>query len=337
MSSRCRGNNWRCVIGKTEEEHIQNLTRLMLRAKDRGLVFNSSKCIIKKQSIPFSGNLYTDKGIVPDPLKLQDNHMMPTPESKEDLQRFLGLVTYLSSYIPNFSSESQPLRNLLKNESLFIWDINHQTCFEHLKSLVNDESCLSYYDTDKPLVLEVDASMKGLGAAVIQDTPIAFASKTLTSTQAAYSNIEREALALVHGVERFHTYLYGRTFSVFTDHKPLVMLHQKPINRAPPRLQHMFLKLTEYDFDLIYIPGKTHSHDCLIVRTVYHSQRNNQRGHSKHRDWSDQLWNNQTLPVENRNNQWSYSQHVERNYHDRMVKRHQGNTCNSQIILVLSK
>ena len=245
-----------CVIGKTEEEHDKNLTRLMLRAKDRGLVFNSSKCIIKKQSIPFFGNLYTDKGILPDPLKLQDIHMMPTPESKEDLQRFLGLMTYLSAYIPNFSSESQPLRDLLKNESLFIWDINHQTCFEHLKSLVNDESCLAYYDTDKPLVLEVDASMKGLGAALIQDKPIAFASKTLTSTQAAYSNIEREALALVHGVERFHTYLYGRTFSVFTDHKPLVMLHQKPINRAPPRLQRMFLKLTEYDFDLIYKPGK---------------------------------------------------------------------------------
>ena len=126
--------------------------------------------------------------------------------------------------------------------------------------------------------------MKSLGAALIQDTPIAFASKTLSSTQAAYSNIERETLALVHGVERFHTYLYGRTFSVFTDHKPRVMLHQKPINRAPPRLQHMFLKLTEYDFDLIYKPGKTHSHDCLIVRTAYHSQRNNQRGHSKHRD-----------------------------------------------------
>ena len=90
------------------------------------------------------------------------------------------------------------------------------------------------------------------GVALLQDRPIAFASKSLTPTQLSYSNIEREALALVHGVQRFHTYLYGRRFTVITDHKPVVMTHQKPLNRAPPRLQRMFLNLTGYDFELIY-------------------------------------------------------------------------------------
>lgn len=143
----------------------------------------------------------------------------------------------------------------MKKDVLFIWDANHQKCFDRLKHLVTDTSCLAYYDKDKPLTLEVDASLKGLGAALIQQSPIAFALKSLTPTQSAYSNIEREALALVQGVQRFHTYLYGRHFTVVTDHKPLVMLHQKPIHRAPPRLQCMFLKLTGYDFDLIYRPG----------------------------------------------------------------------------------
>ena len=69
-----------------------------------------------------------------------------------------------------------------------------------------------YYDVKKPITLEVDTSMKGLGAALVQEEkPVAFASKTLTKTQANYSNIEREMLALVHGVERLHTYLYGRS------------------------------------------------------------------------------------------------------------------------------
>ena len=93
-----------------------------------------------------------------------------------------------------------------------------------------------------------------MGAALLKDRPIAFASKSLTPTQSSNSNVEREALALVHGVQRFHTYLYDRRFTVITEHKPLVMIHQKLLNRAPPRLQRMLLKLTGYDFEVIYRP-----------------------------------------------------------------------------------
>ena len=68
---------------------------------------------------------------------------------------------------------------------------------------------MAYYDVTKPITLDVDASQKGLGAALVQEKKtIAFASKTLTNTQSNYSNIEREMRSLVHGVERFHTYLY---------------------------------------------------------------------------------------------------------------------------------
>ena len=105
-------------------------------------------------------------------------------------------------------------------------------------------------------MLEIDASQKGLGAALLQDERvIAFASKTLTQTQSNYSNIEREALGLVHGIQRFHTYLYGREFTAITDHKPLVNIWQRPLTNAPPRLQRMFLKLQGYSFDLVYRPG----------------------------------------------------------------------------------
>ena len=107
-----------------------------------------------------------------------------------------------------------------------------------------------------PVSLEVDASIKGLGAALVQENRhVALASKTLTSTQASYSNIEREALALVHGVERFHTYLYGRRFTIVTDHKPLEVICKKPISAAPPRLQRMLLKIQGYDFEIKYRPG----------------------------------------------------------------------------------
>ena len=114
-----------------------------------------------------------------------------------------------------------------------------------------------YYDTSVTPVLQVDASLRGLGASLLQNgRPVAFASKSLSDIETRYACIERELLAIVFGVQRFHTYLYGRSFKVITDHKPLVMILQKPLVSAPPRLQRMLLKLQGYNFKLEYQPGK---------------------------------------------------------------------------------
>lgn len=244
------------VAGKNHEDHDMKLHQLMQKATSYGLCLNSSKCDIAKAEISFFGNTYSRNGLKPDPAKVRDLHNMPSPKSKEDLQRLLGLLTYLSSFIPNFSGRSEPLRNLLKSESIFLWEADHEHTFQTLKQAITQESVLAFYDPSTPLTLEVDSSMKGLGGALLQNKrPIAFASKALTPTQANYSNIEREALALVHGVQRFHTYLYGKRFTALTDHKPLENIWKKPLTSAPPRLQRLFLQLQGYDMDLHYCPG----------------------------------------------------------------------------------
>ena len=245
-----------CVFGKNEAEHDKNLVALMETAKRHGLVFNSEKCAIREKSISFFGNIYNEDGIKPDPAKVRDIHKMATPQTKEDLQRFLGLLTYMGSFIPNLSATAAPLRDLIKQDTPFIWEEDHQHTFEKLKSSITAR-CVAFYDANKPLTLEVDASMKGLGACLVQSRrPIAYASKTLTQTQSNYSNIERETLAVVHGVERFSTYLYGRSFTIITDHKPLEAICQKPLIAAPPRLQRMLLKIQGYDFTIKYRPGE---------------------------------------------------------------------------------
>ena len=102
----------------------------------------------------------------------------------------------------------------------------------------------------------------GLGVALLQPddnnqlTPIAYASKSLTSAEQRYSCIEREMLSIVFGLQRFHTYLYGRSFIVITDHKPLLMIIDKPLSSAPPRLQRMLVKLQGYKFKIEHCPGK---------------------------------------------------------------------------------
>ena len=244
------------VYGKTEDEHDQRLFNLMKVAAEEGLVFNSKKCIIKTDRIAFFGEIYSNAGVFPDPAKVEDLQMMPTPQDKEDLHRFIGMITYLASYIPKFAELVQPLRDLLKSDVPFIWQDDHQATFEALKRYVTSTSCLQYFDPNKHTFVEVDASQKRLGACLVQDgKPVAFAPKALKPHESNYSNIERETLAMVFGVLRFHTYLFGKNFTLLSDQKPLEMIWRKPLKNTPLILQRLLVKLQGYDFDVQYKPG----------------------------------------------------------------------------------
>ena len=112
---------------------------------------------------------------------------MPAPQNKGELQSFLGMVTYLSSFIPQLSSHTATLRELLKTDVEYIWNATYQVAFDKLKSLVCEDTTLRYFNTKKLVTIQVDASSKGLGAALIQDDgPVTFTSKVLTPTEQCY-------------------------------------------------------------------------------------------------------------------------------------------------------
>ena len=245
------------VFGKTEEEHDANLHHLFRVAEKQGLTFNSQKCAIKQPSIKFYGITYDRNGAHPDPDKVADIKRMATPTNQKELQQFLGVVTYMSPFMPKLSSATEPLRGLLKKDAEFHWSASHDEAFTKVKDLICHETTLAYFDPKKPTRVQVDASQKGLGAALLQDgKPIAFASKSLSEAEQRYANIERELLAVVFGCERFHTYLFGRDFIVESDHKPLEMIQLKNLRAAPPRLQRMLMRLQNYDLQILYKPGK---------------------------------------------------------------------------------
>ena len=246
------------VHGSTEAEHDSRLKSFLETARKEGLTLNSQKCKIKQQEITFFGRKYTKDGIFPDPGKVEDILKMETPKDKQDLRTFLGMTTYLSDHIPKFSEKTATLRSLLKQDSVFLWDKQYDEAFTNLKKEMSRAVELKYYNPAEATTVEVDGSMKGLGAALIQNgRPVAFASKALTQTEANYSNIERECLAVIHGIHRFHNYLYGSNFQVVSDHKPLQSIFNKPLHAAPPRLQRMLLKVQGYNFDVSYRPGHT--------------------------------------------------------------------------------
>ena len=245
------------VYGSTEEQHDKNLINLMNVAREEGLIFNSGKCQIKTKEITFFGRKYTDKGVFPDPEKISDINNMPTPQNKAELQKFLGMLTFLSNHLPNVSNKTAILRDLIKDDVPYEWSEDHQDCFVKVKQLVANSIGLRYFDPTKKATLEVDASMKGLGVVLTQDgAPTAFASKALTDAQSNYSNLERECLAVVFGIQRYHHFLFGKEFEVITDCKPLEMIFRKPLSCAPPRLQRIMIKVQGYDFTVKHISGR---------------------------------------------------------------------------------
>ena len=172
------------IYGKDDEDHDQKLHRFIHITSQHGLVFNREKCEVKKDSVTFFGTVYDANGAYPDPKKVDVIHEMPPPENQTQLQQFLGMVMYLSPFIPSLSTHTATLWELLKKDSEFMWNTTYQEAFNQIKQSVCKDTTLWYFDIWKPVTVQVDASKKGLGATLLQDGhPVAFASKALTPTE----------------------------------------------------------------------------------------------------------------------------------------------------------
>ena len=179
---------------------------------------------------------------------------MPWPEDKGGVQRFLGMCQYLSKFCPNLSASVLPLRELTKKDAAFIWSNTHESAFNAAKELISKATALRYYDPSHPVTVQVDASEDAIGGVLLQqDQPVCFTSHTLNNTEKQYAQIEKECLAIVTCMNKWHQYLYGKQhISVHTDHQPLEPIFKNPISKAPSRLQRMMLKHLEYQFKVTY-------------------------------------------------------------------------------------
>lgn len=178
--------------------------------------------------------------------------------NKQELQSFLGTVNFMSTFIPNLAKKTNLMRSLLKKDVHFVWTSDMAQEFENIKQAIASNVKLIHFDPNRETEIETDASIKGLGAVLIQDgRPVRFLSKSLTTTEADYSNIERELLAVLFACEKLHIYVFGRRVTIKTDHKPLESIFLKPISLAPARLQRMLLRLRMYDLYLKYVGAKS--------------------------------------------------------------------------------
>jgi hypothetical protein len=219
-------------VGETEEQAIQdhnaNLQNLIHRCQEQGIKLNKEKAKLGLTAVPFIGHVITNEGLKADPQKIQAVIEMPIPTDVKATQRLIGFVNYLSKFLPNLSDMCEPLRKLTVKGVIFDWTEAHTKAVNRIKQAVTSYPVLKYFDPKKPVTLQVDASETGLGAALMQEgQPVAYASRALTDAETRYAQIEKELLAALYGLEKYHMYTYGRSVSILSDHKPLETIQKK--------------------------------------------------------------------------------------------------------------
>ncbi|KAJ3655671.1 hypothetical protein Zmor_014792 [Zophobas morio] len=246
------------IAGETEEEHDAILNKVIDRARKLNIKFNQSKVQYRKSQVKYLGHLFSKDGMQPDPDRIKSIIQLKEPKNKKDLQKVLGMFNYFRNFLPNLSEITDPLRNLLKNNVIFSWTELHQNIYDQIKNMLTVAPVLTNFDDKKEITIHTDASKSGLGCCLLQEgRPVSFASRSMTTVEQNYAQIEKEFLAMAFAVKKFHNYIYGKQVTICTDHKPLVSIMNKKIaDIISPRLQRIKLKLVRYDIKCEYMPGK---------------------------------------------------------------------------------
>nr|XP_029713688.1 uncharacterized protein K02A2.6-like [Aedes albopictus] len=219
-------------------EKLNDITgKVVDRLRNAGLKLNPEKCLFAKKSVPYLGHIVSENGLHPDNDKIDAIRRLKVPENKKQLQRLLGMVTYLGKFIVNLSQVTAPLRQLLQKDVTWQWEHEQQAAFNKLMSLLTSLPVLKFYDVNKQNVLSVDCSSHAMGAVLLQDG-------------------HPEAFAIRFGCQKFHSYIFGKPVVVHTDHKPLESIFKKPLDKAPPRLKRIILDVQPYAPEIVYVRGE---------------------------------------------------------------------------------
>lgn len=248
------------VFADNLENHNKKLKEIFSRLSQFNLKIQPDKCEFLRKEVAYLGHIITEQGVKPCPEKIAAVLNFSTPKSPKEIKSFLGLAGYYRKFIPNFSKITLPLVKLLRKNVNYEWTSLQQSAFENLKLLLCSEPVLQYPDFTKEFYLTTDASNYAIGAVLSQndppnDLPIAYASRTLNKAESNYSTTEKELLAIIWSVKHFRPYLYGKKFTIITDHKPLTWLFN--VKDPGSRLIRWRLALEEYEYEIKYKSGKT--------------------------------------------------------------------------------
>ena len=261
------------VAGRDEEEHDLTLRKCLNILQQNNLTLNERKCRWKVPEVTFYGHTISKEGIKAETSKVKAVKDFPSPRNSKEVSSFLGLVTYLTRFIRNLSTEAAPLRNLLQKDVCWRWGKEEEETFQKLKKLVTSSEVVAHFNPELDTSIIVDASKVGLGAILVQTQkdnvikPVYYASRTLSKQERKYSQTEKEALSVIWACEKFHIFLYGKQFDILTDHQPLTVLYTHN-GKPSPRILRWSLRLQSYEYNIKFIPGRLNPADMLSINPI---------------------------------------------------------------------
>lgn len=259
------------------DSHLTHLEKVFTKLKEHGLKLQPTKCRLFQRSVQYLGHVVGAGGVSTDPQKTEVVRNWPVPTTVREVRSFLGFVGYYRRFIPAFARKAGPLHALLRgtggSKSRPVdWTADCEQAFQALKGAMLEAPVLAYADFTRPFRLYTDASLHGLGAVLAQvqegkERVIAYASRGLHDAERNdqnYSAFKLELLALKWSVtEKFKDYLWGATFQVFTDHRPLLHLKTAKLGAVE---QRWAAQLANFDFSLSHKPGVEHQNADALSR-----------------------------------------------------------------------
>ncbi|KAL3114325.1 hypothetical protein niasHT_011726 [Heterodera trifolii] len=265
------------IVGKSMEEHSKQLEEVFSRFQEWGFRVKLEKRSFFQDEIKYLRQIIDKNGQRPDPAKISAIMEMPAPTDVSSLRSYLGMINHYQQFVKNMRFIRKPLDDLLKQDSEWRWSEKCKEAFDKIKEILSSNLLLTQYDPGKEIIVAADASEKGIGAVISHRFPdgtikaIAHASSALTAAEKNYSQIEKEALALIFAVQKFHKMIYGRSFTLLTDHKPLLAIFggKKGIRQCSAnRLLRWSLILLAYDFKIEYVNTKDFRQADALSRLI---------------------------------------------------------------------
>lgn len=265
------------VKSESVNEHKHHLRKVFERLRSYGFKVKENKCDFLLEEIKYLGHIVNKDGKKPDKNRASAIKDMPEPMDIKSLQSFLGLVSYYQDFIPDLHILRAPLNDLLKKEKPWLWTKECEQAFKKIKEKLTSDLFLVHFNPKLDIIVASDASTHGVGACILHKwkdgkvRPIAHASRSLLPAERNYSQIEKEVLASIFAVTKFHRYIHGRYFTLQTDHKPLVTIFGSkkglPTYTAN-RLLRWATVLLNYNFNIEYLSTHKIGHADGLSRLI---------------------------------------------------------------------
>ena len=252
------------IASETEEQHLKHLKILFDRLSTFGVVINPGKCEFGLSEVTFLGYTVNADGISPMQERVDAISEFSLPTTIRDLRRYLGMFNFYRRFVPHAANILHPLNELLvgskKGKEPVNWTEEARDAFSKSKRALAKATLLAHPVPGAPISIVVDASDFAIGGVLQQCVsnawqPLAFYTKSLTTTERKYSAYDRELYAIYSAIKRFRHMIEGRNFTIFTDHKPITFAFNQNLDKCSPRQFRHLDYISQFTTDIRHIKG----------------------------------------------------------------------------------